>query len=86
MDIIDFFSIPEIIAGLVAVLITWLGTRAWYKRTAIIASAAVDLLVELSQLLAAVRELFRDGAEPEEIETVLEKAQDTIKAITKLVR
>lgn len=81
---IETLPIYEIGAVAVTAAATWLGARAWYQRAAPVASDAVDVVVEAGELLAAIREMLRDGATADEVRRTVEEAQDVIAAMKRL--
>jgi len=74
----------EIAAIAITAVATWLGARAWYQHAAPTASNIIDVAAEAGELLAAVREMLRDGATAEEVRKTVEEASDVIAALRRL--
>lgn len=69
------------VAAVITAIATWAVTRSWYRHVAAVASASVDVIVESGELLVAVREMLRDGATPDEVQTAIDEARDVIDAL-----
>ena len=82
---IESLPVYELAAVAVSAAAAWLGARAWYRRAAPVASDAVDMVVEVGELLTAIRDMLRDGATAEEVQRTVEEAQDVIAALRRLV-